>query len=542
MRTLSTRSGARLLLLAGLCLAVALGQLATLDTARAAAKGKGVETAAPGKGGGSAPATCPPLGGAVFTTNPAGTVVNGNIYATAGDVFLGGGPAIARHASHGLITATEGPEDAAPTGGRMPAGLPDGRYYFQVTDPGGKKLLSIPAGVQNRQFEVVGGYIQAVLGTHLAITLEDPFPPAYTIVQLSPFKPTPNPGGEYKVWVTPIDAYAPGRGVFGFLPECSKTDNYKVRRGGGGGGSGGGSLSLLLAGSTFLDVDLDGTWEPLANPLEPAQPNVQINVYAAGNPTPVAFTSTSTLGQYSFQLTPTALPATYTVAPVILSGNLAFAPTTKPVQTITVTTSGQVIENLDFGLIRIGDSGSNIRFSPAFFLGGVGSQGQLVLADLAESGDPWMSELAAIAAAPILGAGCVSAPVDASASELSRVLAGNYTAPPAVPANPTCQLTAYWLSLSLAVASDGLPTAYASGGEVSSVTGAEQVYVGLDPLTGLPVYMTLGALLDHVATNYALLSPEYLAFYLGGLQQAADNFTFVQATAGGGGGGGGGDL
>ena len=63
-----------------------------------------------------------PLPGAIFTTMPDGSRVNANIYTNAYDVYLDGGP---------------GPN--APPGA---AGLPEGDYYFQVTDPSGKKLLS----------------------------------------------------------------------------------------------------------------------------------------------------------------------------------------------------------------------------------------------------------------------------------------------------------------------------------------------------------------------------------------------------------------
>ena len=65
----------------------------------------------------------PPLSGAIFTTVSDGTVVNGNTkYESKCEVYLDGGP---------------GPN--APAGA---AGLPAGDYYFQVTDPSGKKLLS----------------------------------------------------------------------------------------------------------------------------------------------------------------------------------------------------------------------------------------------------------------------------------------------------------------------------------------------------------------------------------------------------------------
>ena len=75
-----------------------------------------------------------PLSGAIFTTLPDGSVVNANVqYQSKCDVYLDGGP-----------------PPGAPQGA---AGLPDGSYYFQVTDPSGKKLLSTDA-VSNRRFTV----------------------------------------------------------------------------------------------------------------------------------------------------------------------------------------------------------------------------------------------------------------------------------------------------------------------------------------------------------------------------------------------------
>jgi hypothetical protein len=53
-----------------------------------------------------------------------------------------------------------------------------------------------------------------------------------------PYNDTPNPGGEYKVWVTRVEDYAcdlaivdcgkTGNNFHGFIPRHSKTDNFKV--------------------------------------------------------------------------------------------------------------------------------------------------------------------------------------------------------------------------------------------------------------------------------------------------------------------------
>ena len=162
-------------------------------------------------------AAAPPLSGAIFTTNVNGTRVNQNHFNDKCEVYLDGGP---------------GPN--APQGA---AGLPDGDYYFQVTDPSGKKLLSTDP-VVNRQFNVSGGIITGNSGLGNHNTGVDVDHGAATI-QLCPFLDTPNPGGVYKVWVTPVGDFVGdpnlvdnpcGQGCrHGFIPAASKTDNFKVR-------------------------------------------------------------------------------------------------------------------------------------------------------------------------------------------------------------------------------------------------------------------------------------------------------------------------
>ena len=80
--------------------------------------------------------------GAIFTTLPDGSEVNYNIYASKNDVYLDGGPGIGAP-----ITA---------------AGLDDGRYVFQVTDPSGRVLLSTDPA-KCRQVDVAGGIITNVV-------------------------------------------------------------------------------------------------------------------------------------------------------------------------------------------------------------------------------------------------------------------------------------------------------------------------------------------------------------------------------------------
>lgn len=193
----------------------------------------------------------PPLSGAIFTTTVDGAIVNENVhYEAKEDVYLDGGP---------------GPNAPASA-----AGLPAGDYYFQVTDPSGKDLLSSDH-ISCRKIHVnENGVIDYIYnGTNYTwqngqnaswvaegcrhnqgVDLDHPELGAIT-VQLYPYDDTPNPGGVYKVWITPVADYAPlvnfdpglnnkkdpvnnesweGGNAHGFIPAKSKTDNYKVKK------------------------------------------------------------------------------------------------------------------------------------------------------------------------------------------------------------------------------------------------------------------------------------------------------------------------
>jgi hypothetical protein len=108
------------------------------------------------------------LSGAIYTTTKDGTVVNKNIYGSTEDVYLSGG-------AQNLNAS----------------GLPDGTYYFQVTDPSGKTLLSTDNAVC-RQLKVTGGRVDGAAGS--CAHDNGTFNPANGVlqVQLAPFSKTPN--------------------------------------------------------------------------------------------------------------------------------------------------------------------------------------------------------------------------------------------------------------------------------------------------------------------------------------------------------------
>ncbi len=134
------------------------------------------------------------LSGAIWTTDPQGVEVNGNLYANPRDVYLVGGP----HKAGA-------------------SGLSMGWYYFQVTDPSGT-LLSTDLAEYRKFFVNSEGRITLAVNHRLKNVN------GKGIVQLWPFAYSAKNGGEYKVWVTTEDSYT----QFGFISSLCKTDNFKA--------------------------------------------------------------------------------------------------------------------------------------------------------------------------------------------------------------------------------------------------------------------------------------------------------------------------
>jgi hypothetical protein len=178
----------------------------------------------------SAQAAPPTLSGAIFTTDQSGTLTNGNTQylskCGATGVYLDGGP---------------GPNAPATA-----ASLPDGDYYFQVTDPSGKVLLSTDP-VRDRCVTVAAGVIIGTCptGTHETYVDQDQSSLGARTVELCgapdvPFLNTPNDDDVYKVWVTPVGDFVGDSSLVdstcngvsgcahGFRASRSKTDNFKA--------------------------------------------------------------------------------------------------------------------------------------------------------------------------------------------------------------------------------------------------------------------------------------------------------------------------
>lgn len=224
------------------------------------------------------------VSGAIFTTLEDGTRVNANHYADKRDVYLDGGP--------------------GPNAPQSAAGLPDGNYYFQVTDPSGKTLLSSDA-VLCREFRVEGGIIVEYLGIGRQWSkngngLKDCYADGQVngkhdtgvdvdhgalTIQLMPYDDTPNKGGVYKAWATPVANFvgdpskvdnACGAGCsHGFVHSFSKTDNFKVDR------NGRPFDNPILTVRKFVDTDGDGVWDA-------GEPEVGITYFIDGGGWPVS--------------------------------------------------------------------------------------------------------------------------------------------------------------------------------------------------------------------------------------------------------------
>jgi uncharacterized repeat protein (TIGR01451 family) len=247
-----------------------------------------------------------PVHGAIFTTLPDGRAVNANTqYTQKIQVYLDGGP--------------RNPNSAA-------AGLPDGLYVYQITDPPGKVLLSDDPA-KCRVVRVRGGVITNVVRpAHLPASLGGPLSNTFKYqgsgsnidchlfhapegqpgpapgrhdwnldtdlgggitVQMMPFLDTPNPGGVYKAWITPVQVYRANGGslegqrtatkvqgkTVGYQPDPGfrnpsrrnvKTDNFKVLEN-----------PPFIQIDKYIDVDRDGT----LNAGDTKQPGWLVTVY-----------------------------------------------------------------------------------------------------------------------------------------------------------------------------------------------------------------------------------------------------------------------
>ena len=257
------------------------------------------------------------VSGAIFTTTATGSTVNGNIYAAKEDVYLSGGP---------LSSCTS-------------AALPNGDYYFMVTDPSGDVLLSEDS-VADRQFSVASGVITYVVGATPHVTSTGS---CGETIQLLPYFDTTNQGGEYKLWVTPVGQYSLANfpNTHGFNPAESKTDNFKVRC-----PNGCEETPPLPAvyGVKFYDGNADG----VQNNGELGIAGWKIDLHS------LVQTFTSTTGQYSFL---NVLAGQYTVTEIFPPAAPWWVATTPVSGNVTVNEGDDLVAGPNFGNVCVGGGG-----------------------------------------------------------------------------------------------------------------------------------------------------------------------------------------
>lgn len=203
--------------------------------------------------------------GSVSILNRLGQHVDGNSFARKDAAYLSAGP---------------GPSCLA-------AGLADGDYYFQITDPAGSVLLTRDA-IAERAVRVTGGALSAYLGTTRPSANNGPC--GALNLRLAPFATTPYPSGEYKLWLTRVQDYdAGGSQLFGFDPAHSKSGIFRVYAAG---------PQSVIQGQKFFDHDENGAWNPGTDPLEVAIGGWRVDLLRNGVLDGTTYTDSD--GRYQF--------------------------------------------------------------------------------------------------------------------------------------------------------------------------------------------------------------------------------------------------
>lgn len=229
--------------------------------------------------------------GAIYTTTFDGQSVNENTYSFKDAVYLNGGPQN---------------EDAN--------GLPDGSYYFQVTNPSGAILLSTDPA-ECRQLIVANGRVAASDGPACQHGTGIPNSSnGSTPVKLAPFNDTPNNGGEYKVWLirkaSNTTVAADGMHI-NFNNNNAKTDNFKVVVA----PCTNCSPTSVLSGKKFYDANQNA----LFNEGEVPVAGIQISITVSTNQgTDTTVVTTDSSGNWSLEV-PTG--STYQIGEVLPSNN-----------------------------------------------------------------------------------------------------------------------------------------------------------------------------------------------------------------------------
>ena len=276
--------------------------------------------------------------GSIFTSDAFGVTVNQNLFDNKSDVYLNGGPQ-----------------------NQNANGLPNGTYYYQVTNPSGSLLLSTDAA-RCRQLTITNGVVSGAAGPcpHANGNLNPVN--SSTPVQLIPFDNTANNGGEYKVWLirqtstTTIVGDATTSASLSFQSKDAKTDNFKVKEAPCTEDCGG-ETATTLSGRKFYDANANGV-----DNAEAGVADVRIVVTIDGVDQP--YVTSDVTGGWTYPNV--AIGSTYKVCEIPpLTGSepadywvqTAPAPDSLGAQCYSGTvTNGNPITGLDFG---------NVCFHPA---------------------------------------------------------------------------------------------------------------------------------------------------------------------------------
>jgi hypothetical protein len=237
-----------------------------------------------GGGGSSSGPLQASLTGRIYTTDSDGVPVTGDVFDSACEVYLCGGP----------------------LEGQPEPGLRIGDYYFQVTDADGTLLVSLP-GPQNGVISVTDeeqalvGVFHLYEGEHAQLVEQAG---GNLRVQLCPFE-LPAPDGLYKVWLTPAGDYDADQGVFGFREARSLTQTFAL--------TSGIATAADLVIRRFCDADADGSPEG-ENVLDGVRYMVSVSSLDEGAPFEVR---TGELAAGEARVTGIPTPATFSVCELV---------------------------------------------------------------------------------------------------------------------------------------------------------------------------------------------------------------------------------
>jgi len=238
------------------------------------------------------------LTGAVFTTDINCNGTNVNIFPSQTDVYLDGGP---HH--------------------NGAAGLPDGDYYVQVTEPNGTLLgTSVGSGTPTPVHVTGGNFATCYELWNIVLKNSD---------NTQGFDTTTNGGGEYKVWISADSTFTHGD---------TKTDNFKV--------------NIVpppdqgsITGLKWQDDNADGVEQG----SEELLPNWEIELWDSTHTNMITSTTTDTQGFYEFD---NVTAGTYQLCEVML--NSSWHPSYPTTSTPNCNTSvdvkkNKVTDNINFG-------------------------------------------------------------------------------------------------------------------------------------------------------------------------------------------------